>query len=136
MVCGGPHVRAVGWLAKGKPFPKGPAPEEFVEVLQGFVALGFECTKALRWPIIMGVHTCELCRRFDAHGEIGVPDGDQLWVAPRMILHYVMTHSYLPPQEFLTALQRCSPPGSVGYAKLAERFRADRQPDPDSWSEI
>jgi hypothetical protein len=29
-----------------------------------------------------------------------------MYVAPRMILHYILAHSYRPPQEFLDAVAK------------------------------
>ncbi len=52
----------------------------------------------------LGEHECEMCNNFFDRGEILIIDGDKMYVTPRMILHYIKTHSYCPPEEFLDAV--------------------------------
>ncbi len=52
----------------------------------------------------MGEHECEICNNHVDRGELLVIDGDKMYVAPRMILHYINEHAYLPPKEFLNAI--------------------------------
>lgn len=52
----------------------------------------------------LGEHECEICNNHVDRGELLIIDGDKMYVAPRMILHYINEHSYLPPNEFLDAV--------------------------------
>ena len=52
----------------------------------------------------LGEHECEICHNHVDRAELLVMNGDEMYVAPRMILHYIEAHSYLPPKKFLTAV--------------------------------
>ena len=54
----------------------------------------------------LGEHVCEICDDYVDRGEILVIDGEKMYVAPRMILHYIQTHSYRPPKDFLNAVDK------------------------------
>jgi hypothetical protein len=103
--------RNVGWLDREHSFPTGDVPHDLVEKLRA-------CCAVLHNPM-RGYHLCELC----ALPTRGVPEvcGGKLvklgcaeirvegkagvvYCAPNLILHYVTTHRYLPPAEFLEAL--------------------------------
>jgi hypothetical protein len=46
---------------------------------------------------MMGMHTCHFCSNHHSNGELFVPCGDLVFIAPVMIGHYVQVHEYLPP---------------------------------------
>lgn len=54
----------------------------------------------------LGEHECEICRNHTDRGEILIIDGENMYVAPRMIVHYIKAHSYCPPKEFLSAVDK------------------------------
>ncbi|MFC1489144.1 hypothetical protein ACFL6B_04775 [Thermodesulfobacteriota bacterium] len=54
----------------------------------------------------LGEHECEICNNYIDRGEILIIDGEKMYVAPRMILHYIKEHSYRPPEEFLEAVDK------------------------------
>src|SRR4051812_4866607 len=100
----GGHIRAVGWLSAAHPFRSGDVPFDFLKRLKELAVRWGESTQALGWGIFMGSHECELCGRFMSSGNLGVPSGDVLFVAPEMIPHYVEIHQYQPPDEFIAAV--------------------------------
>jgi hypothetical protein len=54
-----------------------------------------------------GFHGCEFCRWIKAkgNGEIHVVGSDGItYVAPALIVHYMASHKYLPPKEFIDAV--------------------------------
>src|SRR5262245_15247960 len=51
-----------------------------------------------------------------------VPTPECEYVAPAMILHYVLDHRYRPPDEFLSALEACPSQGSPEYLALIKPF--------------
>jgi len=53
----------------------------------------------------LGYHRCEICRSIHDHGEVWIEVGATRYVLPRMILHYVDAHSYLPPPQFVSDLK-------------------------------
>jgi len=78
----------------------------------------------VEWPIFclceLGMHWCSLCA---AEGRIGpdnrssqavllVPAPKCVYEVPIWIGHYVLGHSYQPPEEFCRAVKSCPEPGS------------------------
>ncbi len=45
----------------------------------------------------LGEHECEICHNYSDRGEVLITEGDQKYVAPRMIVHYIEAHAYRPP---------------------------------------
>jgi hypothetical protein len=126
MVATGSHVQAVGWLAKGRPFPQVRPCPAFVRRLARFAALWLLSTKELWWGTFRGLHRCEFCGEARGHGNFGVPDGVLLFVAPEMVVHYVRAHQYAPPAAFVEALRAAPVPGTAEYRAAVKPFR-DRQ---------
>jgi hypothetical protein len=52
-----------------------------------------------------GFHICEFCKKDCGNGEIGIihPDG-RIFMAPVGIVHYLVEHSYKPPDDFIDAV--------------------------------
>jgi hypothetical protein len=102
-----PGVLNVGWLAMGEPLPVGETPTAFLSSLSKLCA---EHTIHSCW----GHHVCEFCPNASwddpyfykcGNGEIWVRSAGGVWyAAPRMIEHYVLTHNYRPPQEFVDTI--------------------------------
>jgi hypothetical protein len=123
IVAKGDHVRAVGWLALGKPFPQGRVSPDFATRLREFARLANHSSDALSFPAFGGFHTCEFCQKANDSRNLGVPYGDVLFVAPAMIAHYVEVHSYRPPQEFMSAVAAAPLPNTEEFKILAAPFR-------------
>jgi len=45
-----------------------------------------------------------------SNGEIRIRNGDTVYAAPILIVHYIEEHGYLPPSEFLHALEAAAEP--------------------------
>jgi hypothetical protein len=103
----GPYVRAVGWLSSDHPFTTGDVPREFLNALK----------EHLRDPwqpsAYAGRHDCEFCppnRKGcfdDGVRNLWIPGDGVLYIAPEMIVHYIETHGYCPPEEFMEAVLNC-----------------------------
>ncbi|MCR9119686.1 MAG: hypothetical protein NXI22_22360, partial [bacterium] len=104
MVSSGKHIRAIGWLSSDHNYETGKTPSDFAPRLAEFCEKWTSCLDELGFALFMGCHTCGFCGRFRADGNIGIPSGDLLYVAPEMVHHYVTEHQYLPPLEFVTAV--------------------------------
>lgn len=116
----GEAIRAVVWLALGHDYPTGKvqAPSRFLRNLR---ALASEAHLPSAFPVrvdYMGLHTCELCRNHHGSGELLVPSGDLVFIAPAMIEHYVEVHEYLPPPEFVAAVNFCPLPSTPEYQQM------------------
>lgn len=104
----------IGWLGLGHKFVQQPAPPGFVDHLIRLVLVPVR--------LMRGVHHCEFCKTqspirvvdgrsgrvgYLGNGEIQVRDGERReFVAPTLIVHYVDTHGYRPPDEFVEAVMR------------------------------
>jgi hypothetical protein len=112
-------LRAVGWLAKRKPFTTGPmdrpAYDKLEELRKGFLQARW------RWLLFnhfLGYHECDLCSESNAAEGIKnlfIPGPGFIFVAPELILHYIKAHAYQPPFEFSQAVLACPPVPSAAY---------------------
>ena len=103
---------AVGWLAKGHDFPRGPVNRELITRLDGAGA----------WQppdAPSGSHRCDLCPEGEVartgSGAIFIPGDGVLYVAPRLITHYMRKHGYAPPAAFCRAAAASPAMRSVEY---------------------
>ena len=103
----------VGWLGRGKSFEMGDVGREAWDEL---VRLASDPVNIMR-----GLHDCEFC---DVESPVRVPsdysakgfaslgtgeirvrgEGGRLYVAPTLLLHYIQSHNYLPPEDFIQAV--------------------------------
>ena len=118
----GPFVRAVGWLSAAHSYSMGTVSAEFIAKLHAVAARYQEAVRALKWWTPLGPHTCEFCGSFRAGGNIGIPGGDVLFVAPEMIGHYVEKHGYSPPAQFVEAVLTSPLPGTQEYSLAVKDF--------------
>lgn len=109
-----PNVLNVGWLSVDHTFAVKPPDKRLVEALRGLVASPVN--------LYRGHHVCDVCPAFPTKliGDgISLPDPPReatgsgeirlmgregvTYVAPVLVLHYVVAHNYAPPQEFVEA---------------------------------
>ena len=120
MIAAGSHVRAIGWLDDKHGYPKGIAPAEFVHKLRRITEsetlLGlYENESECLLHKLLGLHTCELCDNYNHGDDIVVPSDQVMYVAPKMIVHYIKEHGYLPPEQFIDAVLKSPFPGTKDY---------------------
>jgi hypothetical protein len=110
----GDSLLAVGWLEQGKSFPTGPI---VVDVFKRLEAL---CTEPWQPFAACGVHECTLCQFNAASGSdnVFIPGAGVIYVCPELIVHYIGTHWYLPPEEFCEAVRRCPDQRTMEYKRL------------------
>ena len=85
-----PKDVAIGWL-DDKDFPKGETPPGFLE-------------KLIKIPSIerhKGSHVCPFCHSAKSSTIYGIYANKKTYIYPGMLAHYIKTHNYLPPQEFI-----------------------------------
>jgi len=121
------NVLNVGWLSSDHPFSTGAQNERLIAALQRLVEFPVN--------LFRGSHLCEFCpsppmklspgglRFLDpvpgttGNGEIRITAGNGVtYVAPVLVLHYVVAHGYSPPQEFVDAAILATPPEPQGGA--------------------
>jgi hypothetical protein len=119
-----PAVVHVGWLDGSRPFPKGPVESRLIKKMKLLMEKPVERYR--------GVHLCELCvappdlektivpnriglidpncswakwaAQRKGNGEIRVASSGVTFAAPVLIVHYIEEHCYLPPAQFLKAI--------------------------------
>lgn len=124
-------VLNVGWLERGRPYKKGPFPDQLLAKLARLSA-------RYRTRVMRGFHFCDLCdalphewvelpigrlsiprqaRVESSMGQVDLGDaelwlpsanGNVIFAAPNLICHYVAVHEYLPPEPFVEAVQSFS----------------------------
>lgn len=96
----------VGWLGRGRRFPKGASPAGLAEALQ-------RMAHTHRARQTRGFHFCPWCAsrvfgvRTDCSrgsAEIRVMGVGVAYAAPELVAHYVGAHGYLPPAGFVQAV--------------------------------
>src|SRR5205085_4860243 len=94
-----PHIVSVGWLHPAHSFTIGEVDATFLERLKALSRMPWEPYYTA------GVHICELCPVNGATGTqtIWVPGETVVYVAPKLIIHYVEKHAYKPPDVFINA---------------------------------
>ncbi|WP_328707419.1 transposase [Streptomyces sp. HF10] len=101
----------VGWLSADEPYTRGVVAECVVDALKALCAT--------RVNQMRGLHFCEFCDAFMPHVKGGINgeeeillgsaeihfggDSEVVYAAPNLIVHYVLEHSYCPPEEFCSA---------------------------------
>jgi hypothetical protein len=119
---------ALGWLEADHPYPRGPVSAEDIAALDRLALQTWQPMFAMGW------HDCSLCGRTKPIvGSIGteqkllgvdnifVPQGEVMYVAPTLVLHYIDTHGYRPPEGFLRAV-RLTDPARAEYVRECERL--------------
>lgn len=119
----GDHVRAIGWLAIDHEFSVGEVSREFATRLRALCETWGLSTGALWWPAAGGAHRCEFCGDYRSGGNLGIPAGRLLFVAPQMVSHYVDAHRYRPPDPFIRAVLDCPNFGTRDFEIAVQRFR-------------
>jgi hypothetical protein len=126
---GPPKLLAVGWLEPGHDYRRGGVELEVVRKLADLLVNPWQP------GLTMGRHSCGFCRltggpaSFHLDGRINdsaprmgvsnlwLPADGFLFVAPSLILHYMDSHEYSPPDEFKEAVMACPPMRSMTYLK-------------------
>jgi hypothetical protein len=119
-----PGVVHVGWLDNVHPYAKGTVDARLIEKMKLLASNPVE--------LYRGKHICELCAEppdlvkttlpnsvaldpncswarwvglRSSNGEIRVSGEGVVFAAPVLIVHYIEAHSYLPPDQFLKAVE-------------------------------
>lgn len=124
---------AVGWLEHPHSFPTGPTPDGLSARL---LALAEQCDSVHPGATFRGLHACSICEAESgtenyldhSHMNLFVPGDICVFVAPAGIAHYIEQHSYLPPPEFLAAVQECADVGTSRYEKALTRANCGVEP--------
>lgn len=106
----GLQLVAVGWIEEAG-FPTGDVPDEFIEKLIAAYPSKIIPDGTRGW------HTCTLCHvlmpkpewkeqvvEVAGHGHYLVRHENLVYMAPALLLHYILDHGYQPPQEFIDAV--------------------------------
>jgi hypothetical protein len=125
-----PGVVHVGWLDNVHPYPKGMVEARLLQKMKSLASKPVE--------LYRGKHVCELClepsdlakiylpnrividpnsawarwiAERSSNGEIRVSHAGIVYAAPVLIIHNIEVHRYLPPAEFLVAVEEAPAPG-------------------------
>lgn len=105
-------VYNIGWLDSNHIFNTGYFSKSRLKKL-------ISMEEQIRTNQTRGIYECQLCRKptegnynildkevFLGSAEFWIPNKDntKIYVAPDLILHYIYSHNYLPPTEFIEAI--------------------------------
>jgi hypothetical protein len=129
---------AVGWLEQSHQYTQGVSPADLTGRLQALIAAAGDAN--LPCLHFRGLHTCTLCspdvpaaRLELSYINLLIPGRRVVFAVPAGITHYITDHSYLPPPEFIEAVNACPTYGSDDY-HAALREANDGHPNPmDEW---
>ena len=112
-------LTAVGWLGRHSRFRRGCVSTDVLDQLRWLIERSYQQNN-YQPMIFAGFHPCELC---PSNGAIGahnlfVPAGDRIFVCPELIVHYICSHGYRPPDVFQEAVLRCPDPRGSEYREL------------------
>ena len=125
-----PHLFAVGWLAPGHMFATGSCDRVFYRKLMELLQDPWQ-------PAVSpGRHPCAFCQftggpavvRFEelsvtiGTGVLFVPSDENVYVTPTMVAHYIDSHGYRPPEEFMSAVATCAPMRSIQYFRALKSY--------------
>jgi hypothetical protein len=110
----------IGWLENPHAYSTGGVPQAFIEKLRGLV---LSARTVYPHYYFRGGHECSLCIAANlappgpiwSQENIFVPGAACVYVAPGGIVHYVESHKYLPPQEFVVAVIHCPTYGTPEF---------------------
>ncbi len=110
-------VLNIGWLDLSHAYTKGKSDPGFLSKLWAVIAQTNPIVD-VHVNRMRSVRPCDLCGgtvryyfgKPDLLGmsEIWIPAGNLWYAAPSMVVHYVETHEYLPPERFVIAVQKMS----------------------------
>jgi|ERR1700737_1747052 len=115
-----PGTKNVGWLGLGHEFEQLEPTDEILNKIWDFCKISVAQMR--------GIHECEFChdnsyyaerngeRLLLGTSEIRVLSRDgAIYAAPTLIYHYMKSHNYKPPDEFIRALKEGPTPSSQEY---------------------
>ena len=115
----------IGWLEKND-FTKGKVSQIFLENLFEYIKYPIHMTRGLYHNLQLDNETDTFTACYKGYeillgsAEIRVIDVDNktIYASPNLILHYIVNHNYLPPDNFIRAVNNGVKPNSEMYSKL------------------
>lgn len=107
-----PGVKNVGWIDLSSEYTKGKVPEFFLVKLKSLL-VGNKLFNAVVEPI-RTLPFCPICGElkiadgagfFLPDAELWIPAQNMIFASPITIAHYVEVHDYLPPKEYIQAIE-------------------------------
>lgn len=115
----------IGWLEK-KDFTKGKVSQDFLENLFEYIKCPIHMTRGIYHNLKLDNENDTFTACYQGYeillgsAEIRVIDVDNktIYASPDLILHYIINHNYLPPDNFIRAVNNGAKPDSELYSKL------------------
>lgn len=133
--CEDDRVVPIGWLNPSEDFKRGLVSNEFVTALFRLLLDPWQP------GVTPGFHSCPFCpfsggpglfRMLESNetvtvgcNNLYVPAGDRVFLAPSLVIHYIDSHQYCPPDEFQSAVLVCPEMRSMEYLKALRASAPD-----------
>lgn len=125
---------AVGWLSITHAYTTGEVPKDFLLRLEMYCTnpiirnYGIEpCPLCEEGPVVITTHFGKNIKLYGTY-EIRIPSPTEsiIYAAPDLILHFVNSHLYKPPQEFIDAVLAAPLPGTPEFEQFAVPWKQYR----------
>lgn len=123
----------IGWIEGTKQINRGKVSQEFLDNLWEYMKCPMHRMRGLYCNVCLdgernyfkAVYNGYEIKLGDAEIRVIDKKEDCVYAAPTLILHYIISHNYLPPSEFINAVIDGPKPGSKEYSKLVSDMYTD-----------
>lgn len=120
----------IGWIDEVHSYPKGEIAGEFILSLWEYIKYPINQTRGVYHNKRLDPQTSFHFAHYEGYhmtlgdAEIRVVDleNDLIYAAPNLILHYIITHQYLPPEQFVNAVINGPKPNSDLYSNVMKNL--------------
>lgn len=122
----------IGWIDDVHPYSKGKITDEFIFFLWEYIKYPINRTRGVYHNKRLDSQKTFHIAHYEGYhitlgdAEIRVVDieNDVIYAAPNLVLHYIITHQYLPPEQFVNAVINGPKPNSDIYSNsMSKLFR-------------
>lgn len=115
----------IGWI-ENSPFRQGDVTQDFILNLWEYIKFPIYLARGIYRNIYLDNRIDSFIACFEEYqillgtAEIRVINSEKtvIYAAPNLILHYILNHNYLPPEEFIEAVINGAKPNSEEYATM------------------
>lgn len=103
----------IGWLDSSKDYTKGKVDEDIIKKLKTI-----KPSESYK-----GSHSCPFCNKARGSRDYEVSGNGKIYCYPELLIHYIESHEYMPPEEFLTAVKNLKVEEETFQKRTLPNFR-------------
>lgn len=129
------NIVNVGWIDGEHKYLKGDVTEYFIRALWEYIKYPVNKTRGIHSDIALEGGMKKFVAKYQGYNillgtaEIRVIDtkNNIVYAAPNLIIHYVINHHYIPPQNFIDAVINGPRPNSDEYRNVMKKIFLDEK---------